>query len=186
MPKDLKKYKYKLTYLCDCGEQHKIAKDFEKEISIKGQEEMFDELVSEFIDAHENKTFENDKLVFEVLTPEGQVKNLPLEVTRKFKDTPLVSPEPEEEKPFMNTGNKPGITFEEIKNRTKMRIAELVGAIKEYRRAVEGLLLKTNNAEAEMRSLSALLKAAEGIQEKDTKKTLESPKKESKEEKGAK
>lgn len=185
MPKDLKKYKYTLLYLCDCGEQHVIVKGFEKEISIKEQEEMFDELVSEFIDAHRDKTFENNKLVFEVLTPEGQVKNLPLEVTHKFKDIPLITPEPEEE-PFMNTGNKPGMTFEEIKNRTGMRIAELQGTVKEFNRTIEEMTLKMKNASVEMKALKALLKAAEGIQEKDKKKTLESQFEKPKEEKGAK
>jgi len=76
------------------------------------------------------------------------------------------SPIEKEETPFQDTGKKEGMSFEEIREKVKIRIAELLKASKSCREMMEKLSISLKETRMETARLQSLLKAIDQPEKK--------------------
>lgn len=86
------------------------------------------------------------------------------------------SPIEEEETPFQDTGQKEGMSFDEIRDKVKIRIKELQETTKKCRDEMEKLGIQLKKTKAEMASLQLLIKAIDQPKGKNNGRKKQKPK----------
>lgn len=168
----MKYYQVTITYPCDiCGARHlvrkgsdaKIGEQEKNDLRIKG----FNALRDDFKIKHPEETLKIERVVIEEVNQLGQVRNLPVEkIGGKYIAAIDITEQKgkkgkAEEVEFEPTGKTEGMSFEEITNKVKVRIEELLKANKNCKEAMEKLGIQFKETKAEIFSLQSLLRATE-------------------------
>ncbi len=170
----MKYYQVMLTYSCDiCGARHLVKKGSDARI---GEQEKNDLMVSGFMSLkkdfdikHPEDTFNVERVVIEETNQLGQVRNLPVEKSKvegmlgtvDITEQKGKGKKKSEEAESESISRTEEMSFEEIRNKVKVRITELQKANKECQEAMAKLGVQQKETRVEMLSLQSLLHATE-------------------------
>ncbi len=165
----MKYYQVTITYPCDiCGARHLSKKGSDIKIGEQEKDDLrvegFNALRDDFKIKHPEDTLKIERVVIEEVNQLGQVQNLPIKSMGGKYIAAIDITNQKGKKKAEEVESEPiktaeGMSFEEIQNKVKVRIAELIKANKNCQEAMDKLRIQFTENKDEIVSLQSLLHA---------------------------